>query len=824
MKTRDAIKRLAKPNNTSTGHSDRHTVRFLPLLLLLLTLMGTPLQAASTIQFTATGYSVAESVGAVTLAVQRQGDVNDAVSVDYATADGTAAADLKYTAVAGTLIFDAGETKKPIVVPILNEGFVAGTKVFTVTLSNPTGGAVLGARTSATVRITDNDVGIDFQFGAYSVAEDAGQVEIRVVRGDDGALPVTVDFATTDLNAMNGVDYVGNSTTLSFAPQERLKLIAIPTLNNSLKQPSRSFRVTLSNPTGGTLGATKTATVTIVDNDQGFQFESSTYSVAEDAGAALVPVLRASDDTNATVNVDYATTDVSATSGLDYIGSTNTMTFAPGERVKVVPVPILNNGVKQAARSYTLALGNPTGGAVLGSPRTTTVSIVDNDPGVGFELSHFTTGWGQAGLVNLTVLRGNDGALGRFTVDYATSDGTAKAGQDYQAVSGKLQFEENETLKTLSIPLLRDRPVGGIKSFRVTLSDPTDGATLGTAVAIVNIVGSHDRLAHPFDPALAIRRDCGVNILTWIQGGQLQRADRVTGPWQTLSNTQGQHSIQSPIPATFYRVASPRPVNLYVPSTYDGKTPMPLVILLHGYGGSGAVQESYMKFQPLAESRGFFYCYPDGTIDRWGYRFWNATDAAGDFGNTGADDAGDLRGLIQEIIRSFVVDGKRICLVGHSQGGFMVYRMACESSDLIAAVASLAGATFLDPSRYAPSQRVNILQIHGDADTIISYYGGANNPAINPVGANLPPFPGVAQTLQRWAAYNGASEPETDAAPSLDLTTDVAGLETVVTRYRNAPPGGTVELWTIKGGGHGPTLSTEFAPQVIDWLLAHPKP
>ena len=80
------------------------------------------------------------------------------------------------------------------------------------------------------------------------------------------------------------------------------------------------------------------------------------------------------------------------------------------------------------------------------------------------------------------------------------------------------------------------------------------------------------------------------------------------------------------------------------------------------------------------------------------------------------------------------------------------------------------------------------------------------------------------QTVQLWAGYNGASSEVTDAAPSLDLTTDVAGLDTVVTRYTNFPPGGAVELWTINGGLHTPTLSTQFSPLVIDWLLAHPKP
>lgn len=76
-----------------------------------------------------------------------------------------------------------------------------------------------------------------------------------------------------------------------------------------------------------------------------------------------------------------------------------------------------------------------------------------------------------------------------------------------------------------------------------------------------------------------------------------------------------------------------------------------------------------------------------------------------------------------------------------------------------------------------------------------------------------------------WAGYNRASGFVTDSAPTLDLMTDLPGLDTVVTRYTNAPPGGAVELWSIVGGGHGlGTPSAQYKDRLIDWLLAHSKP
>ena len=772
----------------------------------------------STLQFSASTYTVAESAGTATLSVRRLNATNTVVSVDYATAVGTATNGLNYTATNGTLVFAVGETNQTIVVPILNNGFAEGTKTFNVILSNPTN-AGLGTLRTNTVSITDNDAGVQFVSASISVAEDAGVVQVGVVRCDDGTLPVTVDLAATDLTANGGLDYSSIITTLSFAPTERWKLVSIPIFNDGLKELNETFRLTLSNPTNATLGATKTTTVTIVDNDGGFQFESATNSVAEDASAVLINVTRG-DDTNSAASVDYATSDVTAISGSDYTANTSTLSFAPGDKAGLISIPILNDGITEATKTFRVTLSNPSGG-LLGVRTTNTVSILDNDPGLGFESAIYSV-WEGAGAVNLIVLRGNDWDLGPITVEYLTSDLTATAGADYQALSGTLQFQANETIKSLAIPIYRDALVESAQSFRVTLSNPTAGVTLGRATTTVTIQDNYFTVVPPFNSMLEIRRDGEVNFLTWAGGGQLQRADRVEGPWQTLTAARSPCAVRSRVPATFYRVQHPRPVTVYVPSGYDSQTPLPFVMALHGFGKNGQAVEDYMQLRPLAEARRFLYCYPNGTAYPpggyvWFSVLWNAADAAA-LGFSYADDAGYLRSVIEEVGRSFAVDRKRIFVTGHSNGGGMAYRMAYESADLVAGIAVQAGDVLPDLVPRRPTEPVNILHIHGTADAEISYAGGyLTNP-------NWPRYLGAVETIQTWANYNGASNRVSDPTPTLDLTTDVAGLDTVVARYTTSPPGGAVELWTINGAGQSPTRSSQFSPRVIDWLLAHPKP
>lgn len=304
----------------------------------------------------------------------------------------------------------------------------------------------------------------------------------------------------------------------------------------------------------------------------------------------------------------------------------------------------------------------------------------------------------------------------------------------------------------------------------------------------------------------------------WQGSAALSRANSAAGPWEPVGAVDSPFVTTPESSVAFYQLKGRRSARVHVPSRYDGQTSLPLVVVLHGYGGDSSWMEGYFQFQPAAESRGVFLCYPDGTPDSNRARYWNATDSCCDFYGGGEDDSAYLRGLVETIAHRFVIDRKRIYFTGLSNGGFMSHRMACDHADLVAAIAPFAGVTFLDPAGRPPTQPVHVLHIHGTADEAVPYSGGALIGV--PVTALIP---GAVQTVQTWAWLNGCQHPVLDPAPSLDLILGSA-LDTTVMRYTYAPPGGAVELWTIQGGSHVPPLSSEFPERVIDWLLAHPKP
>jgi polyhydroxybutyrate depolymerase len=265
-------------------------------------------------------------------------------------------------------------------------------------------------------------------------------------------------------------------------------------------------------------------------------------------------------------------------------------------------------------------------------------------------------------------------------------------------------------------------------------------------------------------------------------------------------------------------VGGNRPVTVHIPASYDARQPAPLLIALHGYTSSGADVETYFDLGPAADARGFVYAAPDGTYDRDGNRFWNATDACCNFDDADVDDVAYLTDVIGEIEADLAIDPKRIALVGHSNGGFMAYRMACERADRVAAIVSLAGATFVDPADCAPSEPVSIVQVHGTFDDTILFEGGSTTV----------PYPGAQATAETWATNDGCDEASSTLTERIDVDADRAAgddpAETSVTEWSGCEQGATVQLWTIPDGTHDPSISPAFADAVLDFLVDHPKP
>ena len=174
------------------------------------------------------------------------------------------------------------------------------------------------------------------------------------------------------------------------------------------------------------------------------------------------------------------------------------------------------------------------------------------------------------------------------------------------------------------------------------------------------------------------------------------------------------------------------------------------------------------------------------------------------------------------------VDPRRVFVVGHSNGAFMSYRMACDHADTIAAIVSVAGAPPTEPAACRPSEPVAILQVQGSADDQVRVDGGSLTGNLAPGDDRLKAYPALEASLAEWAMLDGCSGTRTPSTPAVDLDRTILGAdgpsETAVSAYETCRPGGAVELWMIQGGGHGPEFTDDFGARVVAFLLSHAKP
>lgn len=264
-------------------------------------------------------------------------------------------------------------------------------------------------------------------------------------------------------------------------------------------------------------------------------------------------------------------------------------------------------------------------------------------------------------------------------------------------------------------------------------------------------------------------------------------------------------------------IGGSRRARVVLPSDYTPATKYPLVVLLHGYGANSQVQDLLFGLKDRVDTRQFILVMPDGTKDDDGNRFWNAGPACCDFDGTHpVDDVGYLTGLVDEAEKLYNIDTANVNFAGHSNGGYMSYRMACEIPERIHRVAILAGAVDNDPKLCKSDKPVSVLHMHGTEDDIVYY---PPHPTA-PTDGFLPVVTiGAEATIGRWLVKAGC--PTAWPAPVReDFESNVEGKETEVFTWSGCTSGKTMEFWRMNGGDHLVIdVNQSWRDRVIDFLL-----
>ena len=448
--------------------------------------------------------TVNEAAGTATFTVTLSAISGRQVTVDYATADGSARDGLDYTGAAGTLAFAPGEMTKTVTVPILNDAIFENSETFNVVLSGPVNATLLDGTGVGTI--------LDNGLGGGGTDNDTPSLSITNVPVTEGTnthavfdvslsnastTDVTVALTLTNVTALGGgTDYgtagAGNlqvstdgGTTWNEATSATIKagttsvLARTPITDDLLDENAETFTLTATVTTGTTINSSVVGTATITDNDGAPTLSIDDVTVDEGAGTATFTVsLSAASGLPVTVNYTMA----DGTAGSDYTAGSGTLSFAAGETTKTIVVPILEDTLDELDETFTVTLANPGTTATI-ADGTGLGTIVDNDAAPTLSINDVTVNEG-AGTATFTVTLSAASGL-PVSVNFATSSGTATSGADFTPAAGTLNFAPGETTKAVVVTIANDPIFEGSENYNVTLSAPVnatiaDGTGIGT--------------------------------------------------------------------------------------------------------------------------------------------------------------------------------------------------------------------------------------------------------------------------------------------------------------------------------------------------------
>lgn len=411
-----------------------------------------------------------EEGGTARFEVRLDTESERATTVRYRTSTGTASAE-DYTTVDDTLTIPAETTIAFIEVQTTGDDIYEGDENFTVRLSTPTGVTLGNATAEGT--ITDDDDPPTLSIG-HAMADEGDTAAFEVTLSGGRAVTATVRYSTMDGTAVEGSDYTAiEGGTLTFRPGDDSETISVRTREDNAREDVETFTVVLSDPDEATLDV-DTGIGTITDDDAGAlpSLRVGDTTVREGAPATFTVTLSA--ESVDPVTIGYETRGGTALADSDYTSKADTLTFSAGTTELEIQVVTLQDQDYEGDEEFTVKLLSPTGATL--DDDTGTGTIQDNDD-PGISINNVTVREGSPAQFTVSLEGPTDHDV---TVQAATSDGTAVAGDDYTAKSERLTIPARQTTATFLVDTLTDEEQDSNETFTVTLSSPI-GATLDDA-------------------------------------------------------------------------------------------------------------------------------------------------------------------------------------------------------------------------------------------------------------------------------------------------------------------------------------------------------
>ena len=476
------------------------------------------------LRFTSPTFSIGEAGPQVSISVERVNGSDGVVGVTYATSNGTASTPADYAATTGTLSWANAETgSKTFNIPIVQDTLDEPNETVNLTLSLPTGSALIGTPGTAVLTITDDDATPSLAIADLSQAEgNSGTTPfvLNVSLSAASGQTVTVAFASANGSASTPSDYAAGSGTLTFVPGDVSETLTINVNGDTTVEPDETFVVNLSAPSNASVSDAQ-AIATIQNDDAGSVFAVNDVTAVEgNAGTSLFTFTVSRTTTAGAASVQAATANGTATAGTDYVAiAATTLNFAAGVSTQTFAVTVNGDTTVEPDETFNVLLTNASAGTSIGDGSGLgTITNDDVAAGSVFSVNDVTAVEGNAGTSLFTFTVSRTITTDAASIQAATANGSATAGTDYVAIAATtLNFAAGVSTQTFAVTVNGDTTVETDETFNVLLTNPSAGTSIGDGSGLGTITNDDVPPGSVFsvNDVTAVEGNAGTSVFTF---------------------------------------------------------------------------------------------------------------------------------------------------------------------------------------------------------------------------------------------------------------------------------------------------------------------
>jgi len=446
---------------------------------------GTPLDQNYNSRFTTrlpnlsyADVTVIESTGNADVIVTLDVVSSSLTTVEYKTTNDTASIDKDFTTASGTLIFAIGETSKTITIDINDDNIYETQEKFFINFENPI--AVTIENPQVVVTINDNETEPSLTINDVTVNEALPNATITATLSGPSAFPVTLNYASENNTAIAGNDYSESSGTIQFTVGETTQTFLVPILSDELSENNESFFINFSNISGAQLENNQNQ---IIITDNGLPSLSINNITVNEADEDATITLSLSEESGQLISLDFTTTDNTAIAGQDYIAHSGSINFLPGETNKTIVTSIVNDDIFENDEQFFIDFSNVNNVNLINNSVQLNITDDETKPQLSVE-DVVVDEAGNTANVTFTLSHKSQQIV---SVDYATSDITTDATQDYVSQSKKIVFQPEQLSATIAIDIVDDALYESNEQLSIIFSNPSENVTLLNTQANITI-------------------------------------------------------------------------------------------------------------------------------------------------------------------------------------------------------------------------------------------------------------------------------------------------------------------------------------------------